>query len=225
MRKPRVIIYDDDAMILEMLGLFFTRKGYEIYSYSSPRVCPRNEDLSDSCENLYPCADIVIADYKMPKMTGTELLQRQLKRGCKVDTKMKAIISGYADEELVARCRDLGCSFFEKPFSLPELSLWLSECEKHFDLSQPLNDRRANSRYPFKQDIEFCLHAASSQEKLIGIAFDKSDAGLGLRVSSRLPVGAEVEIIRGLEVPQQRGVVQWCSRQSENSYRAGLHLL
>jgi CheY-like chemotaxis protein len=161
----------------------------------------------------------------MPEMTGLELLQRQSERGCKIDIKMKAIVSGYADEELVAKCRDLGCSFFEKPFSFSELSIWLSECERHFNLSQQLNVRRANSRYAFKQDIEYCLHSASSQEKFIGITFDKSDDGLGLRVFNPLYVGAEVEIIRGLEVPHQRGLVRWCSKQGENTYRAGLRLL
>jgi len=225
MRKPRVIIYDDDTIILDMLGHFFVKRGYEVCSYNSPTVCPPLEGLADSCENLSPCADVIISDYKMPEMTGIERLQRQSKRGCTVDSKRKAIMSGHADEGLMAQCRDLGCRFFEKPFVLSELSSWLSECEEHFDLSQQLPDRRANSRSAFKQEIEYCLHSVSSQEKFIGITFDKSNHGLGLRLFNPLHAGTEVKIIRGLEVPHQRGIVQWCSKQGENTYRAGLHLL
>jgi len=226
MRKPRVILYDDDTIILDMLRHFFVKRGYEVCSYNIPTsICPPHRGLADSCENLSPCADVIISDYRMPEMTGIELFQRQSKRGCPVDINMKAIMSGYADEVLMEQCRDLGCTFFEKPFELSELSSWLSEREKHFDLSQQLLDRRAKSRYAFNQDIEYCLHSVSPQEKFVGIAFDKSDNGVGLRVFNPLFVGTEVKIIKGLEVPQQRGVVQWCSKQGENTYRAGVYLL
>ena len=225
MRKPRVIIYDDDTIILDMLGHFFAKRGYEVCSYNRPTVCPPNEGLADSCENLSPCADVIISDYKMPEMTGIELLQRQSKRGCTIDSKMKAIMSGYADEGLMVQCRDLGCRFFEKPFALSELSNWLSECEKHFDLSQQLHDRRANSRYAFKQDIEYCLPSASSQEKFVGIAFDKSNDGLGIHIFNPLRTGEKIAITKGPEVTQLNWVVQWCSKKGENIYRAGLRLL
>jgi CheY-like chemotaxis protein len=111
MRKPRVIIYDDDVIILNMLELFFTKKGYEVLKYSSPAVCPFNY-LAESCKNLNPCADVIISDYKMPGMTGAELFQRQAERGCRVDNKAKAIISGYADEEILTMCEDSGFRFF-----------------------------------------------------------------------------------------------------------------
>jgi CheY-like chemotaxis protein len=225
MRKPRVIIYDDDTIILDMLGRFFVKRGYEVYSYNEPVVCPLDEGLADSCANLSPCADVMISDFQMPKMTGIELFQRQAERGCRLDIKMKAIMSGYAGEDLASQYKDLGCSFFQKPFSMPALSVWLSERERHFDLSQQLNDRRANSRYEFKQDIEYCLHSASSQKKFIGITFDKSDDGLGIRIFKPLLIGEKILITKGLEVTHQTGDVKWCSKKGENIYRAGLRLL
>ena len=138
MRRPRVMIYDDDQIVLDMLKLFFTRRGYEVFDYIEPVVCPLNKKPADSCDNFHPCADVIISDYKMPKMTGIELLQNQSKKGCKVDTKMKAIMSGYSDEKIITQCNDLGCSFFQKPFTFSKLSTWLSEHEKLFDLSQQL---------------------------------------------------------------------------------------
>ena len=138
MRRPRVMIYDDDQIVLDMLKLFFTRRGYEVFDYIEPVVCPLKEKPAERCDNFHPCADVIISDYQMPKMSGIELLQNQSKKGCKVDIKMKAIMSGYSDEKIIAQCHDLGYSFFQKPFTLSKLSTWLSEHEKSFDLSQQL---------------------------------------------------------------------------------------
>jgi len=115
MRKPRAIIYDDESMILEVLEQFFARRGYEVFLYGSPVVCPY-ENLFDSCSDLPRCADIIISDYNMPDMTGIELFQRQLSRGCKTDIKMKAIITGSCNEAILKHCKDLGCRYFQKPF-------------------------------------------------------------------------------------------------------------
>ena len=224
MRKPRVIIYDDDAMVLDMLERFFSERGYEVDSYSSVVVC-KYENITGSCENLSPCADIIISDFVMPKMTGIELFQRQLERGCKVDMKMKAIMSGYSDEKLVKQCEKLGCRFFAKPFAFSELSGWLSECEKNFDLSRQLNDRRVTRRYYLKKDIEYRVNPAISKEIFMGITVDKNNEGLGLRIFNPLRSGEEITIIKGFENTPVKGVVKWCRKQGENTYIAGLQLL
>ena len=162
MRKPRVILFDDDVIILNMLELFFKRKGYEVFQFSSPVVCPLKYP-ADSCKNLAPCADVIISDYKMPQMTGQELFQHQSDRGCRIDCKMKAIMTGYLDEEIVKRCKDSGYKFFNKPFNLSVLSGWLSVCEQHFDLSQELNEITLNKLDDFKEDVEYCTDPAVSQ--------------------------------------------------------------
>ena len=138
MRRPRVMLYDDDQIVLDMLKLFFTRRGYEVFDYIEPVVCPLKKNPDASCDNFQPCTDVIISDYQMPKMTGIELLQKQSKKGCKVDTKMKVIMSGHSDEKIITQCNELGYSFFQKPFTFSKLSAWLSEHEKHFDLSQQL---------------------------------------------------------------------------------------
>ena len=40
MRKPRVIIFDDEAVLLELLEFCFVKWGYEVFSYRTPMVCP-----------------------------------------------------------------------------------------------------------------------------------------------------------------------------------------
>lgn len=220
MRKPRVIIYDDEIAILHMLKQFFTKRGYEVWPYNEPIICPHYERPTDRCENLYPCADVMISDFQMPKMSGIELFQHQAKIGCEIDAGMKAIMSGNSDEKLLTMCKELGCRFLQKPYTLPELSAWISECEKLFDLSQRLDKRSV-----YMQKIEFFLNPAASHIKYNGITIDKSISGLGLQVFHPLSTGNEITIINGLEVPNLNGTVLWCNKMGENIYRAGLRLL
>jgi len=159
MRRPRVIIFDDEAILLELLGFCFAKWGYEVFSYRTPMVCPFSGRSSGSCagssECRVPCADLVISDFKMPQMTGIELFQLQAQKGCRIDNKMKAIMSGCTDAKLLKQCEDSGYRFFEKPFECSDLTGWLSECEKHFDLSKQLGGKKADKRSDFKQDIEY----------------------------------------------------------------------
>ncbi|MFZ2196303.1 MAG: response regulator [Thermodesulfovibrionales bacterium] len=223
MRKPRVIIFDDESMLLELMEFYFDRWGFEVFSFQTPIVCLFNGS-SGSCESLAPCADLVISDFQMPQMTGIELFQLQARKGCRIDNKMKAIMSGHADGELLKQCKDLGYKFFQKPFDYSELYAWVSECEKYFDLSKPLVGKKPSKRYDFIQDIEYCLNASRPNEKLIGFTVNKSTDGLGLRVFNPLLAGQEITILNGLEATNLNGTVIWCNQVGESAYRAGLRL-
>jgi CheY-like chemotaxis protein len=224
MRKPRVVIFDDESMLLELLEFYFDKWGYEVFSYQTPIVCLFNASAC-SCDGLAPCADLVLSDFQMPQMTGMELFQLQAKRGCRINRKMKAIMSGHADDELLTQCKDSGYRFFQKPFDCSELHVWVSECEKNFDLSKQLAGKKPNRRYDFRQDIEYCLKASCSQEKFIGFTVNKSIDGLGLRVFNPLYAGQQITILNGLEAPILNATVIWCNKVGENAYRAGLRYL
>lgn len=138
MRKPRAIIYDDEIILLNLFMRWMVHRGYEVLTFNKPVVCPLYEMNAEKCTQEYQCADVVITDFKMPRMTGLELLQSQHQRGCKLDVKQKAIISGDIEHENRILIREMGISFFQKPLIIPEFSEWLSECEKRIDLSVPL---------------------------------------------------------------------------------------
>jgi CheY-like chemotaxis protein len=127
MRKPRVIIIDGEVFILRMLKKFLSKRNYEVLCFDDPEVFLTYERHSGSCKNEDPCADIFIADIKMPRMTGIELLNHQSQRGCPIANRNKAVIATSMDSAPRKSLETLGCSFIQKPFQLPELSHWLKK--------------------------------------------------------------------------------------------------
>ena len=210
-------------MLLEMMEFYFDKWGYEVFLHQSPHVCLFNGPAG-SCKSLAPCADLMISDFRMPQITGLELFQLQEHRGCGVDRKMKAIMSGHADEALLRRCKESGYRFFQKPFYTSEIYDWISECEKNFDLSKQLGGKKPEKRNDFRRNIEFCLNSPLPDEVFIGLTVNKSIDGLGLRVFNPLHVGQEVTILKGLDGSTLQGTVVWCTKVGEHVYRAGLRL-
>jgi len=137
-RKPRVIILDDDVMVLNSLKKWLSQKDYEVLTFHDLTVCPVYEKRTDHCIKEKPCADIIITDVDMPAMTGIELLHYQSQRGCKIDKRNKALVSGYIDDKMMKIINESDYAFFKKPLDLSFISDWLNGCEKRIDLSLPL---------------------------------------------------------------------------------------
>lgn len=221
MRKPRAIIYDDDISILGMLKNYISLRGYEVISFSEPVICPvyeRHEDCTEVC----PCADVIITDFKMPKMSGIELLRQQFRRGCKIDIRNKAVISGYMDDDVKQKIKELGCSSFQKPFKLSELSGWLDECEKRFDLSQPLSgiEKRRHIRHPYHNRIEYyCYHHDISE---VSKSINLSESGICLSLLQEHSQGQNITINSGIPADSQKATIRWIDKLQDNSYIAGL---
>ena len=138
MRKLKILVIDDETLVLDSLKIWLSKKGYEVQTFIEPTVCSIYEKKTDDCSKENRCADIILTDYKMPIMNGIELLQYQSQRGCTLDIRNKAVITGYLDNEIQKVIEDMGCSFFEKPLELSLISDWINERAKHIDLSQPL---------------------------------------------------------------------------------------
>src|SRR5574337_82158 len=115
MRKRRAIVYDDDPSVLSFLKDFFSSIDYEVLTYQKPVVCPLSREDEGRCDKRYPCADVIITDYQMPRMSGLELLQEQARRGCKVPAKNKAIMTGLSDDGIQKEAEKAGVAFFQKP--------------------------------------------------------------------------------------------------------------
>lgn len=107
---PKLLMVDDEAEILEILRMPFELAGYEVFTALD------SESAVEIVKTHKP--DILLIDYKLPKMTGLELFQETHK----IDPKGKAImITGIAEgvEEIKSACIQAGISqFFQKPLQM-----------------------------------------------------------------------------------------------------------
>jgi YesN/AraC family two-component response regulator len=220
MRKKRAIVYDDEPLILGLLSDILSLKDYEVFSFSEPQVCPIYKDNIESCDNLHPCADVLITDIMMPGINGIDLLLKQAQRGCKIDIRNKAVISGTLTYDYKKMITDMNIKYFHKPFAFSDINNWLDECEQRIDLSKEVGIKRKHDRSPSRIKIKYDL--PFHDRKFEGIVTNISKGGFCL--ATRDPIIREETIVIDTELPTacQEATVRWVSIQADSSFTAGL---
>ena len=69
----RAFVIDDDAEIRSILASLLEIRGYEVVTFPSAVVCRRCPCLAGQV-----CADIVISDVSMPRLTGVQFVEQQI---------------------------------------------------------------------------------------------------------------------------------------------------
>ena len=126
--RPRVLIFDDDPLIRQMLWGVCDRRGYEVITFPDPGLCPLHTKDQCPCESETTCTDIIISDLDMPNVKGLDFLEKLLGNGCRC--RHIALISGSWSASDIARARSLGCKLFEKPFHISQVMEWLEQTER-----------------------------------------------------------------------------------------------
>ena len=83
----------------------------------------------------------MIISNRMAKMSGLNLIKKQLEGRCKGATKNKLVLSSSVrkDREF-SFAKELGCKVLMKPFKVSEVSAWIDECEMKIDPKRKLAD-------------------------------------------------------------------------------------
>lgn len=219
MRKRRAIVLDDDPFVRGLLRTVFTERGYDVICLSQPLHCPVYGENAP-CGNLHPCADIMVSDFSMPKMTGVEMLQAQVAKGCTLAIRSKAIIYGFLDDRALEAIRDLGCARFEKPFLLEKFLPWVAACEERMDLSRPLGMKRKGPRTVCGTRLPCDLRIDG--EVCSGTALNHSESGLCVKVRRPVAVQQIVNVVTSLSLISYQAIVRWISDAGDGSYLVGL---
>lgn len=124
-KKLKVIIFENDQILLNRFKAMFDFKGHDVLSYTDPAVCPLFANPQCNCPKDSPCADILIAGVKVGTMSGIEFFQNQRKKGCKASDRNKLLLGGDLTPEQQTIINNLGCGFIKKPFNEYEVAEWI----------------------------------------------------------------------------------------------------
>ena len=136
--RPRVLIFEDNDILRSTLESILKKRGYQVFTFSNPRLCQVFDSVDHQCPVDHACTDIIISDVNMPSQTGLELIQERLQKGCKV--KYRALMSGDWTESDLQHAHELGCRVFHKPFKLSEILDWLADCVGQINIERKLSD-------------------------------------------------------------------------------------
>lgn len=221
MRKIRINVFDDDPTNLKLFAAIMSARNYEVNTYDRTVACPLYSTQAEAeCSRLKPCADIILTDNQMPGMTGIEMLLDQALRGCRIDSRNKAVASADLDRKQRQIVAGLGCAVFEKPFRLKELITWLDDCERRIDLSMPLGIIRKGARYP--ADLEMVYATDPDEMFHAGTAMNYSVSGLCLRTDTLLAVGQSIVIKSDFPNGCRSASVCWVTKTEGDCFLAGI---
>lgn len=111
----RILVAEDNRLILETVAQSLTREGYDIIRASDGKDC------MDKLEGGEP-VDLIITDLYMPNLSGLEVISRLNEDYKNLIPIM--VLSAAGAEDNVLKAFDLGADdFMVKPFSLIELNV------------------------------------------------------------------------------------------------------
>lgn len=113
MKKPKILLVDDEKFVLNSLKRSLRNESYEVTAAQSP------DEALDYLEKN-PDTAVIIADHRMPRKTGMELLLEVRK---KFPTVVRILLTGHADMDVAIQGINEGklYRFLTKPWDDSEL--------------------------------------------------------------------------------------------------------
>jgi response regulator RpfG family c-di-GMP phosphodiesterase len=116
-RPARLLLVDDEARILASLSRALRREHYEIHTAESPE-----EALRILAAQRF---ELILADYRMPAMTGVELLTRAAKTHPEA---ARLLLTGWREQVPHGALEDAGIrALLEKPWDPDDLKRVIRE--------------------------------------------------------------------------------------------------
>ena len=136
--KLRIILLNDDDVIREVMTELLTRRGYEVFSFSKPTICPLMNLPECRCYLNQSYADVILTDVDMPGMNGIQFIENLKQKNCKCQH--VAVMSGCLSPGEALKAKQLGCSIFKKPFDTLKFLEWLDATQQFITPSRELCD-------------------------------------------------------------------------------------
>jgi DNA-binding NtrC family response regulator len=158
MKKYSILIIDDEKSQRDVLSGYLKKKGYTIF------IAISGEDgIKIAKENLI---DIILSDFKMPDMTGIEVLEEVKKMNPEISFIM---ITAFGTVENAVRAMRLGADdYISKPVDLDELDILIDKIIGHKDLKS--ENEMLKTQLQEKYRISAVISESPNMASVINIA-------------------------------------------------------
>jgi len=111
MSKKKILIFDDDTTILEVITIIFEENGYQV------EISETSHDILEKVEQYKP--DVILMDNWIPKIGGVEATRLLKSHG---EFKSIPVIYVTANNDIVALAKEAQADdYVAKPFNLEDL--------------------------------------------------------------------------------------------------------
>ena len=165
MSKPRILIIEDEKLIRWSLRQRFQEEGY---------VVDEAETGSEGLDRLDQAIfDLVMLDYKLPDMTGLDVLRRVREQDKEI---VVLIMTAYSNVENAVEAMRLGAyDYVSKPFKMDALMLTVIKALETTHLKREVRDFRAKMRKKFGFDR--ILGKCTAMAELFQLIRDIAESG------------------------------------------------
>ena len=180
MKNYTILIIDDEAAQRDVLTGYLKKKGYKILSASSG-----NEGIETANSNL---VDIIFSDYKMPDITGLEVLEQVKKINPEITF---VIVTAYGTVENAVKAMRLGAyDYLSKPIDLDELDLMIGRIIENKNLKS--ENELLKTQLQEKHKISSIISQSSKMEEVLSIASRVADSKASVLITGENGTGKEV---------------------------------
>ena len=165
MMKPQILIIEDEKLIRWSL-----RQRFEEESYQVDEAETGSEGLDKLTDNLF---DLVMLDYKLPDMTGLDVLRKVREKDQDIVVLM---MTAYSNVEDAVEAMRLGAiDYVSKPFKMDALVLTVNKALETTRLKREIRDLRAKMQAEFGFDR--ILGQCPAMKELFGLIRDIAASG------------------------------------------------
>lgn len=180
MKNYSILIIDDEKSQREILSGFLSKKGFKLYSAESGPIGLKM--VKDQA------IDIILSDFKMPEMTGIEILEEVSFINPEISF---VIITAYGTVENAVQAMQLGAvDYISKPVNLDELEILLNRIIENKNLIS--ENQLLREQLQEKNRISSIISQSSKMEEVINLASRSAKSRATILINGENGTGKEV---------------------------------
>jgi DNA-binding NtrC family response regulator len=180
MKDYSILITDDEQSQRDILYGYLKKKGFTVFAAASG-----SEAVKIVNENS---VDIILSDYKMPEMTGLELLPRVKKINPEINF---VIITAYGTVETAVDAMKQGAfDYISKPVNLDELDLLIEKIIEHKNLKA--ENKLLKEQLVEKHKLSSIISQSTKMDEVLSVASRASQSKATVLITGENGTGKEI---------------------------------